>query len=432
MDDIAKRGVRFENVYSNSSWTLAAHASLFTGLYAAAHRATQETLKLSEGPQTLAEIFATVGYQTFGASANGVVSRSSGLARGFESFVEVFRKDFREEMAREGERGHLNNIAFRRFLSSSSREEPFFAFINYIAAHAPYAPEEPHRSRFLSGDFEPQTVAHAERLRMPDHYMDGAITEHDFDILSQLYDGEINFLDRYIDDLLKTLERDGRLGETLVIITSDHGENIGDHGHFAHVFNIYNTLLKIPLIVLFPGAGQAGEVRTDTAQLLDLFPTILRQCGISHKSPPPGRDLFEDGAASKSTMVMAEYYYPRQVLSVFDADEVAENIETFLPFMKRLRAIQDGEMKLIAGSDGSHELYDLARDPSESSDLLHTTAEHPAKDRLLQELNEILETQHGDEPLPPPPPVGWMVPGFEEQIDDPEVLKRLRALGYIK
>lgn len=430
MDLVAQNGIRFENFYSNSSWTLAAHASLFTGTYPARHRATQETLSLGTGPTTLAEILSEAGYETFGASLNGVVSIKSGLTRGFETFVEAFRREFKATI--KNETGHLNNIAFKRFLEGSDRKQPFFAFLNYISAHAPYTPPEPYRSRILDGTIPEERVTRAATLRMTDHYMDGSVTEEDFSVLSQLYDGEVNFLDDHVIRLLNILKEDGRLEETLVIITSDHGENIGDHGHFAHVFNIYNTLLHIPLIVVLPHGRNAGEVRTDTAQLLDLFPTILRQCGIDYDEPPEGRDLFSNGAASVNADVMAEYYYPRQVLSVFDRDELIENLERFAPYMRRLRAVQNGEYKLIWGSDGSRRLYRIDEAPGENDDLLSGGRDHPMKSVMLAKLEALLEAHHGDTPIDPVPPVGWMVSGMEEEIDDPELIERLRSLGYIR
>jgi len=430
MDLVAQNGIRFENFYANSSWTLASHASLFTGTYPARHRATQETLSLDEGLPTLAEILAEAGYETFGTSLNGVVSIKSGLTRGFETFVEAFRREFKATIS--GETGHLNNIAFGRFLKSSDRERPFFAFLNYISAHAPYTPPEPYRSRILDSSVSDTQVTRAAKFRMADHYMDGSVTEEDFSVLNQLYDGEINFLDDHIIRLLNILKEDGRLEETLVIITSDHGENIGDHGHFAHVFNIYNTLLHIPLIVVLPQGRDAGEVRSDTAQLLDLFPTILRQCGVDYNQSPEGRDLFADGADAVKADVMAEYYYPRQVLSVFDRDEIIENLDRFAPYMRRLRTIQNGEHKLIWGSDGSRQLFEIGKTPGETDDLLAGGADHPMKSAMLARLEALLEAHHGDVPIDPVPPVGWMVSGMEEEIDDPELIERLRSLGYVK
>jgi arylsulfatase A-like enzyme len=430
IDAVAARGVRFERCFANASWTLPSHASIFTGMYSVGHRATQETLTLGPGPATLAEVLSDAGYQTFGASTNGVVSVASGLARGFDRFIETFRSEYKQSI--HDEAGHYNNIAFRRFLAGSDRDRPFFVFLNYIAAHLPYAPPEPHRSRFVRDGAAPERVSRAMGLRMSDFYMDRSVDDQDLALLSDLYDGEINFLDRWVLDLLDILHRDGRLEETLVVITSDHGENIGDHGQFAHVFSIYNTLLHVPLIVLFPGQARAGEVRTDTAQLLDLFPTILAECDVSFQGRPEGRALFAPGAERDEGPAMAEYYYPRQVLSTFEEDSLLAHFERFAPFMRRLRAIQNDKMKLVWGSDGGRELYRVATDPGERTDLLLAEPDHPAARELEAQLDFLVETHQGDTPLDPTPPVGWKVAGFDERIDDPELLERLRSLGYVK
>jgi arylsulfatase A-like enzyme len=423
-------GVRFTRFYSNSSWTLPAHASLFTGTYAVAHQATQETLVLGDELPTLAEIFQRAGHQTFASSSNAVVSAANGLARGFARFEEVFRRDVAARYRVDWR--HANNMAFADFLQEADRDRPFFAFLNYIEAHLPYTPPEPFRSRFVDESLTEEEVKAAMRLRMRHHYLGpGGLGSEQFAILNQLYDAEIAHLDRQIADLMQTLHDDGRLANTLVIITSDHGENIGDHGHFAHVFGIQNTLLHVPLIVLWPGGERAGEVRTDMSELLDLFPTVLGACGIDYPGRFDGRDLFAPGAETIAHSSMAEYYYPRQVLSVFDTAELEQHAESFTPFMRRLRTLQDGRHKLVWSSDGRHELYRIEDDPGELRDLLPGEPDHPEKVRLLTELVRRVETHLGEVPLKPPPPVGWMMPGFEESIQDPEHLERLRALGYI-
>lgn len=399
-------------------------------MYAAGHRATQETLVLSEKPVTMVEILKDAGYQTFGSSANPVVSVMSGLTRGFETFIEAFRTEYSNPTG--ADLGHVNAVAFKRFLESSEATRPFFAFINYIEAHTPYDPPEPYRSRFLDPAIPAAKTAEVMTLGMPDHYMYGPLTPEQFSILGQLYDGEVNSLDTYVSDLLALLKHDGRLENTLVIIASDHGENLGEYGHFAHVFSIHNTLLHVPLIVLFPGGAHAGEVRGDVAQMLDLFPTILDYCGVAYPPRPEGRDLFTERAAAATPTVMAEYYYPRQAFSAFDADELEEHQERFIPYMRRLRVVQDGTSKLIWGSDGSLELYRIADDPYELVDILREEPDYPDKDVLLNTLFRFVDEYHGDKPLDPTPPVGWMVRGFEERVADPEMLEKLRSLGYIK
>jgi arylsulfatase A-like enzyme len=430
LDQLAASGVRFSRVYANASWTLPSHASLFTGTYAVAHQATQETLVLGDDLPTLAEIFDRAGYQTFGSSSNAVVSVASGLARGFTTFVEVFRG---EQAARyQVDWRHPNNMAFASFLEHADRDRPFFAFLNYVEAHLPYQPPEPFRSKFLDPDVSADRVREAMRLRMRDHYLNPpGLTDAQFAVLNQLYDGEIAHLDLQVANLLQILQEDGRLANTLVIVASDHGENIGDHGHFGHVFSIYNSLLHVPLIVRFPDGRDAGEVRSDLAQLLDLFPTVLARCGIEYRGRFDGRDLFAPGAASVDRPAMAEYYYPRQVLSVFKTAELETHPDVFVPYMHRLRALQDGRFKLIWTSDGHEELYRIDEDPDESHDLLAADPNAAAAVRLRTELLELVDTHQGPVALKPPPPVGWMMPGFEETIDDPEQLERLRALGYV-
>ena len=426
IDALAAKGVRFTQFYSNSSWTLPAHASLFTGMYPVGHRATQETLILRPGPATLAEILSAEGYATWAASANPVVSRETGMARGFDEFVETYRPEHRTRYP-----DHPNNLAFARFLESADRQRPFFAFMNYVEAHTPYMPPPQKLSGLLTPGRPMQEVIAATRLMMQDHYLFGPLSAEQFALLNELYDAEVAFLDDLVHGLLTTLESDGRHGDTLVIITSDHGENIGDHGHFDHVFSIHNTLLWIPLIIRFPDGAHAGDVRTDTAQLLDLFPTILRLCGVDSHFRPEGRDLFAPEGRSVKATAMAEFYYPRQVLSVFPESHLRQRGERLLPYMRRLRAIQDGKTKLIWSSDGDHEFYRIADDPGELHNLAGRQEFRGAMDHWREQLASLIESHKGDLPLEPPPPVGWMMPGFEQIIGDPATRERLRSLGYI-
>ncbi len=429
IDRLASEGVLFSRFYSNSSWTLPAHASLFTGLYPVAHRATQETLELGNDPPTMAEIFTQAGYATFASSSNGVVNQGSGLARGFEEFVEVFRPKVRDRYKKW--RRHANNVALERFLDEGRGEQPFFAFLNYIDAHLPYQPPKRFRRRWVRNEFDSDEVEAATWLGMKSHYLlPAGLSKRQLEILSDLYDAEIAYLDDQIGHVVEMLDERGLLDETLIILTADHGENLGEHGHLAHVFSVYNTLLHIPLIVRFPDGARAATVRSDVAQLVDLFPTVLRQAGLA-EAPNHGRDLFAARAAEVSRPALSEYYYPRQVLSVFTEEELEEHGPRFLPFMQRWRAIQDDRFKLIEGSAGITTLYDLGADPHEERPLPESGPWLEPRTRLLEALHELVETLQGTPPLDPAPPPGWLLPGFEATIDDPEVLEQLRELGYV-
>jgi arylsulfatase A-like enzyme len=428
LDQLAARGVRFEHCLANASWTLPSHASLFTGVYALAHQATQETLVLGDELPTLAQILETVGYDTFGCSTNAVVNEENGLARGFSTFVETFRPSVQAGLQSPGL--HVNNVALARWLRGRTPSRPFFAFLNYVEAHLPYAPIEPFASAFVDSTWPAAEVAAARRIRAKNHYLlpDGLPADQ-LELLSQLYDGEIAMLDQQVQRLVQMLSDTGHLQNTLLIVLSDHGENLGDRGHFGHVFDIGNSLLRVPLIVYRPDGRYAGQVREDLTQALDLFPTVLTQCGVPYEGRADGRDLF--APASSAPLAFAEYYYPRQVLSVYSPAELEANLDRLLPYMHRLRAVQDGRTKLVWASSGPSRLYDLAADPGETRDLLAEGSDPPAASRLRSALQDWMEKYRGPVPLADAPPPGWLLPGFEGDVTDPEMLEKLRALGYV-
>lgn len=429
LDEISARGVRFTNVYSNASWTLPAHASLFTGSYPMAHGATQENLSLADRYVTLAETLAAAGYATFGCSGNPVVNLGSGLAQGFASFVETFRDEAKKRYG--GDEQHPNCGAFAEFLAMSNRKQPFFAFVNFVEAHLPYQPPEPFLSRFLTIETSRPELLGAMRLRMRHHYLrEAGLPARQLAILGELYDGEVAYLDHLVGELLARLDADGRLQDTIVFVTSDHGENLGEHGHFAHVFDIHNTLLQVPLLVWFPDGIQAGTVRADVVQLVDLFPSILGLCGVPAGEPGDGRDLFVDGAAFSRRPAVAEYYYPRQVLSLFDEEELTGNQDRFAPFRRRLRAVQDGEAKFVWSSTGAHELYDLDQDPHEQRNLLAGSTADRVPVELTATLADLVAL-YGPQKRLGSALVDSAREGFE-QLDDPELEEKLRSLGYVR
>jgi arylsulfatase A-like enzyme len=430
LDALARTGICFERFFSTSSWTLPAHASLFTGLYPVGHRATQETLVLDDRYPTLAEIYGRAGYQTFGTSGNPLVAIDNGLARGFHEFVETFRPSVRRRYA--SGRLHPNSAALEEFLGRSDRSRPFFAFVNFIEAHTPYAPPQPFLSESVGAGFAPDAVAAAMQSRMPDHYLsEGGLGPERFALLNRLYDGEISYLDVLVGQLVDLLDRDGRLGKTVLVITSDHGENLGEKGHFAHVFGVQNTLLRIPLIIILPDGSRAGEVRDEAGQILDLFPTLLALCGIPIEERHDGRDLLSVANGDRESYVFSEYYFPRQALSVFSWEEIAVHGSRLAPYMHRLRTFQDDAWKFIWSSGGRHELYDMSRDPEESVNLLEAHPSHELLPAFLSRLSMFVERYEGEIPLPPPP-TGWDRPELDSVADDQERLEELRSLGYIR
>ena len=179
IDELCERGSYFEQVSSTSSWTLPAHASLFTGLYPIRHGATQEYTFLDKRARTLAELLVENGYRTFGVSANPVVSIQSGLARGFDSFDETWRRSAKRGSLQPDR--HPNLIAVDELLRYHDPDQPFFLFVNFIEAHGPYDPPEPYRSAAANERIDSREVAGASEHDAATYYLDPAsISESDF------------------------------------------------------------------------------------------------------------------------------------------------------------------------------------------------------------------------------------------------------------
>jgi arylsulfatase A-like enzyme len=239
------------------------------------------------------------------------------------------------------------------------------------------------------------------------------MSERDFEILAALHDGEITYLDSRIAEVLRWLQGAGMLDRTMVIITADHGENIGDHQMMGHAYCLYDTLLHVPLIIHYPdGTVTSGRVGRQV-QTLDLLPTILAILGdsssIAYRSLQ-GIDLL---SSAHRDFAFAEQAEPD--LSSFHKRFPGADV---LRYDRALKAIRTDRYKFIWASDGNHELYDLQADPDEQRNTIgqHLDIADDLDRRLKEWRNSFVAPTPADE-----------VPEFEE-----EVKARLRALGYLE
>ena len=431
INELCERGSYFERVSSTSSWTLPAHASLFTGLYPIEHGATQEYTLLDERARTLAELLGESGYRTFGVSANPMVSIQSGLARGFDSFDETWRSSARTGSLQSGQ--HPNLLAVDELLKYRDRDRPFFLFVNFIEAHGPNDPPEPYRSAAARKRIDSREVAGASEHNAEKYYLDPAsVSESDFALLSSLYDGEVAQLDALVGALVDRLEADGVLEDSVLILTSDHGENFGEHGHFRHVFSLHQSTVHVPLVVVLPDAAHAGERRSDPVALVDLFSTILGAAGVA---PPAAvvdaRDLFATGPSNDAERpIIAEYYFPAQALSLFEPDAPVVHRDRLGPYLRRLRSIESDRLRLIWSSDGAHELYDLAVDPAETRNLTGDPRFAMRERGLRAGLEAFVAESGGPRPLPEGARRQGEPRGAFKDLDS-ESAEMLRELGYL-
>jgi arylsulfatase A-like enzyme len=439
LDGFSEKAYVFERAVSASSWTLPSHATLFTGLFPRSHGAhsveadepgidaryiprTQTNLKtrpLASEAVTLAELAREHGLETGAICANvAFLYDIFGLDQGFETYVDELgnRRDWIPVGTRlAGELGLRRSWPYRRAVQRNHqndrfadevtrlalewiddrRDRPFFLFLNYFDPHAPYWPPGRYARRFSYAGpplvSDEDAVLSGERELSPD----------DRNRMVEAYDAEIRFLDDQLGVLFRSLEAWGLLDRTLVVITGDHGESFGEHFDLGHGNNVYETEVRIPLIMRYPGQ-QAGRRVNRIVHLVDIFPTLLEALGIE---PPPGQQ--GDGLLSgRRTHPAVAFVKPH--LSWIDLHP---------RFAQSHVAVYRDPWKLVLHSDGTEELYDIRQDRDEQSDL---AAERPD---LVSELRRELQVFEDA-----------VQPRFASQATelDDETLLRLKALGYVQ
>ncbi|MGH0028993.1 MAG: sulfatase [Myxococcota bacterium] len=409
--DFASDALVFERAYANSCWTVASHASLFTGLLPATHGATQEHVWLDGSLETLASLLGRAGYQTAAFSNNAWVSESTDLVRGFDRVVPLWKE---APAGGTDAATHPTNRAVADWLAQRDAKRPFLAFVNYIEPHWPYEPPDAHRDRFLD-PATPHGLLRRSNVSAIQWYL--RRTKGGNRVLptrSALYDAELSYTDAVLGDLLDRLAAGGWLEDALVVVTSDHGEHLGEHGHLGHSFSLYDPTLRIPLVIRPPG-GAGGKRRSDPVQLADVFATIAAATGVTPADARVvGRDLLA-GPLPDDRPLVAEYYRPDVFSQRFPTRSRART--AIAPYQRRLRSLRVGDDKLIWASDGTRELYDTRRDPQELRDR---AADEPER---VAELSARLEALVGELVREPEP--------RETPPLDPEVEANLRALGYL-
>jgi arylsulfatase A-like enzyme len=428
LSELAESATVFERAYSTSSWTSPAHASLFTGLYPATHGVTQEHWRMSEGLVTLAEVLSDHGYETVGIVENSILSSEHGFHQGFSSYHVTRHMQRALDALGDKARSETGNLATDLFLRTIREErtgEPLFVFVNLIPPHQPYDSSKQFMNEFLSD----RDISLVDNM-WPEYYIGTkTFTGAELTHLNELYDAEILYTDYLVGLMMDGIKAQGRWDDTAVFVLSDHGENIGDHGHMDHVFSLYETTVRVPFIVHAPspraqasGAFEPGSVNHSPASLVDVFPTVMDMAGIEAEEYPSQGFSLLSVRPNDDRAIVAEYYWPVQALGAYDVHDAESPLLD--PYRRRLRSITVGSSKLIWGSDGRYELFDLDTDPGESNSLLESNGDGLKADALTARL-------------------GQMVDGFEsERVVDPvsvrpdelsdETREALRSLGYLE
>lgn len=386
LERLAESGVLFENAISTAPWTLPAHASIFTGFYSHDVSADWETPLNDEHP-TLAELLRDRGYRTAGFVANRLYAGPhSGLNRGFVrydadviSVSEIFASasfgrylgetgwfrrltGFRDMLGRKGAASVSGE--FLKWLGRSD-ERPFFVFLNYYDAHDPYLPASPFAERFAT----------TERDCVPSDISATTVkTESDLVPCVDAYDGAIAGLDAHLGTVFAELERRGVLKETLVVITSDHGEEFGEHGLANHGRSLYMPALRIPLVISFPGRIPSETRVSAPVSAREIPETILEIAGFGRLQLVPGRSLARYWGRTEEARADTGNVEPSD--PIFAETSGRTWLADHNPVSRGdMRSLFANGMHYILNGDGVEELYRITEDPWEYEDL----ALHPGE-----------------------------------------------------
>lgn len=434
VDALAREGLRVETMIANGPWTLPSHGSLFTGLYPAQHGSQWRTgLRLRTSvPLTMAEWLRSIGYRTVCATNNGLISTRTGLARGFERYA--FRLDLERGRRRAARRlrkalaggdsgGRIVNRWLRRELRALPG--PLFLFVNYVECHWSYSPPGRlarrvggPRFRYLEGLRYRLEVAG----RVGPWEAIARADERTLGIYSALYDAEHRNVDGHLAALLDILRETGHLeeGRAVLIVTSDHGEHIGEHGLADHHASLDDHLIRVPFVAWGPGLVPAGA-RPGLYEFVDVFPSVVRLLGRELPAPYLGArraDLFgAGGGPGDGGVAFAEW----RCWTEGELARLARRNPSydFAPLARDLVCVRDARFKLVRSGDGSEALYDLAGDPDEETDVgaRHPETARRLRDRLDAAVDAWREWEDGERPITD-----------EERR---EIEQRLSQLGYI-
>jgi len=385
LDAFRREGVLFRTAIASAPSTLPSHASIFTALAPQHHGASHtHAIPLAERFVTLTEVLRDAGYRTAAWVGGGQLSPEYGLKQGFDSYEVVDDGTFEQVVARA-----------TPFLEAEDKR-PFFLFLHSYEVHHPYWPSPEEEARFDSSASSTTLPSYID-VRLLSDINDGAmhIGAADVTHIANTYDAEISSMDNGVRRLAGELKRLGIYDDSIIVFTSDHGEEFGERGFVGwHAHTLYDELLRVPLIVRFPSALRAGAEIGGVVRSIDIAPMILEAIGIPRIAP---FDHFSLATALARGRVRASDVLLWRESPPGDAVEHD--------------GLRTPDWKLIDGH-----LYDLQHDPGERKDV---AAANPAiASDLTARMNALIRSQ-------PRPNTHAIAP-------DNETTQKLRALGYLQ
>jgi arylsulfatase A-like enzyme/Tfp pilus assembly protein PilF len=356
IDAFRRDAILFRRAYGSVPLTLPSHASLLTGLQPYVHGVRDNIgYGLDGNRATLASILTSNGYATGAAVSTFVLRGETGISAGFSFYDDLMKVAPRETMSSWQRDGDETRAVLEDWLSKTSGDR-IFGFLHLYEPHTPYTPPEPYASE-----------------------------------LDDPYDGEIAYADAIVGRFLETLKRRGLYDKSMIVVLSDHGEGLGEHGELEHGVFVYRESIQVPLLVKLPDNRRAGEEHAGVVSLVDLIPTILPAIGID---APPGLDGVDVlGTVHADRSIYAESYYPRLHYG-----------------WRELHALIDDDYHFVDAP--TVELYATA----DSAQLANVAEENRRVVAAMRSRIGSIVDAH---------------PFKEPSVADPEDVKKLEALGYL-
>jgi arylsulfatase A-like enzyme/predicted negative regulator of RcsB-dependent stress response len=357
IDSLRKDSILFGNAYSTVPLTFPSHTAMLTGLLPPENKVRNNIgYTLEPGLPTIPSALKRKGYDTGAAISSYVLRGNTGLARAFDFYDDSIISKANVPVGSLARSGFETAAVAKRWIGEHEAR-PFFFFLHLFEPHSPYEPIEPYRSHFRSA-----------------------------------YDGEIATADQIVGTFLAGLKESGIYDKAVIILMSDHGEGLNQHGEPEHGIFVYREVVHVPLLVKLPGNARGGETDDAPVSLIDIFPTVAELTGADKPALLKGRSLLHHDAKDRSRRLYAETLYPRIHLGW-------------------------SELRTLIGSDYQYiqapkpELYDLAKDAAETNNVLTTER------RTYASMRDELGAYGATIELP--------------THIDPEEAKKLAALGYL-
>jgi arylsulfatase A-like enzyme len=455
-DSVASTGTVFERAFAGGPATPVSHAALYSGQYPSENGVTGQYIPLRDDIPLIASWLRDAGYDTFGITGPSKMGSDWGYDRGFEDLYEPYYEHppttsvknitksvtdprYRDYFVRKLTKGGKDRTRFKfDLLEDKIRSEldcPFFGLANFLTPHVKYDPPRPYKEEFTEGFSRPRLflteylldkrgviddpevrldrVIHAQTMDGIGRFLADPswLNEKEVAVLRQWYRACVKYLDDELDRFLRYYQSELQ-NDTILILTADHGEQLGEHGLWTHSHYLFDETMKVPLIMTGPGVP-SGERCSDFASLIDVFDTICDLCGLEQPSMTSGRSLF---SSDKRDAAFMEY-------GARDPDEFKHNsghgrylddaqLEQFCAGRKGIRT---EDYLFVITSNGTEHLYENPDQHEVNDPPENVTRE------LRERIHETLPGEFGVWPEGDPDEVGL----------DQKVKENLRRLGYI-